>query len=146
MLGVYAEDIQDSFLLIKVISKGESYESDQDSWIDATRSPVFVKVKKFARMKNTFPFRMVYTFQEIEAGPFADRKTCVVEFPSFAELFRFNSSKPCSPTITNKLQSHVLEAVLEHFGLRRACFIRDYYYRTDLPADICFNVKTVSYD
>lgn len=81
LLGVYAEDIQDSFLLIKVISKGESYESDQDSWIDATRSPVFVKVNKFARMKNTFPIRMVYTFQEIEAGPFADRKTCVVEFP-----------------------------------------------------------------
>jgi len=144
LMGVYSEDIPYYKASFLVVPKGKD-ESRRDSWIDATQSPVFVKTKKFEPLENKCANRFLYSFKDVDAGPFADREWCVVEFPSFAELFRFNVFPAFdSSEKSNRFRSLVLAVISEHVGGRRLCFY-DNFGQTDSPADIGFNIHLPSY-
>lgn len=142
LLGVYADDIHDFLMSFRIVSESEYHESTRDSWIDADTG--FVKVKKLMPMNNVSPRRVSYRFNFVEDGPFAEKRKCVVEFPSFAELFRFNVRRSHGLSELTLLNLLVFDVISKHMAGKKVIFYDD-FAETDAPADIGFNIHLLSY-
>ena len=83
-------------------------------------------------MNNVSPRRVSYGFNYIEDGPFAEKQKCVVEFPSFAELFRFNVRHSHGLSALTVLHLLVFDVISKHMAGQKLIFYDD-FAETDAP-------------